>query len=101
MSKPILAGNGIRMVDRKTGQEFQYRFARSSKEAFGTDFEPEDLTGEDTPTGAVVLWLAMAIAVVVLIVFGYVYRAKDDGYAQAPDQQRIVVEQHYRNGGMK
>ena len=101
MSKPILAGNGIKMTDRRTGNGYQHRFARSCKEAFGTDFEPEEFIGEASPTGAVVLWLVMAIAVIVLAVFVYFRKENGDGYAQAPDQQRIVVEQHYRNGGMK
>ncbi|MDE2103366.1 MAG: hypothetical protein KGL39_39360 [Patescibacteria group bacterium] len=74
---------------------------RTCRAAFGTDFEPEDLMGEDTPTGAVVLWLAMVIAVVVLIVFVYFRKENGDGFAQAPDQQRIVIEQHYQDGGMK
>ena len=74
---------------------------RTCRAAFGTDFEPEEFIGEASPTGAVVLWLVMAIAVIVLAVFVYLRKANGDEFAQAPDQQRVVVEQNFQRGEMK
>ncbi len=100
MSKQFNGGNGIKIVDRRTGDEHQHRFARSSREAFGSDFDIDDEPmGEDTPTGAVVLWLVVVFAMIVLVI--YHFAAAETVYEQGPDQQKVVIEQHYMRGEMR
>ncbi len=89
-SKSPIAGNGIRIVDRRTGNEFQYRFARSSREAFGSDLEVDDATDNWRWTWPVVLLYVFVVALVI----GWKFANAEPTYEAAPNQHTVIQQGH-------
>ena len=87
----------IKYIDRQTGAEHQYRFARSCKEAFGSDFETDNHYEPDNWRWTWPIVILYVLAAVLVVGWGYAHAAPT--YEQAPDQQRVIVEQYWTNGG--
>lgn len=80
--KSPIAGNGIRIVDRQTGAEYQHRFARSCKEAFGSDLEVDDAPDN---------WRwAWPVVFVVALVIGWKFASAAPTYEPAPNQKMVI-----------
>lgn len=80
----------IKYIDRQTGAEHQYRFARSCKEAFGSDFETDNHCEPDNwrwTWPVVILYTVVAIGLL-----GWSYAHAAPRYEIAPNQQTVVVE---------
>ncbi len=72
-------------------------FARSCREAFGSDLDESHEPDNWRWTWPIVILYVLAAAFVVG--WGYVHAAPT--YEPAPDQRRVIVEQYWTNGGLK
>lgn len=80
----------IRYIDRQTGAEHQYKFARSCKEAFGSEFDADDHYEPDNWR-----WTWPVVLFYVLVVFcllGWSYAHAAPTYEAAPNQQTVIQQ---------
>ena len=72
-------------------------FARSCREAFGSDLDESYEPDNWRWTWLIVLFYVAVVALVV----GWRFANAAPVYERAPNQQTVVIEQHWTDGGMK